>query len=186
MRALFVMPAVGLLATLAMVWSSPAFAADPHVQAPRDGVSDQDRRYANAAHQNNLFETTTGSMAQTKGVCSRVRQLGAEFAEHHLALDADLIAVATRRAIVMDAPPDPVLTAALADLTTRSGPDFDAAWLRDQIAVHQRALADGDLEIRYGWSSDVKGVAIASAPVLESHLHGAEAALTACGVGGSA
>lgn len=185
MRALFVMLAAGLLAATTMLSPSPAVAADQRATTPGEGVSDQDRYYANAAHQNNIFETTTGAIAQAKGLCRLVRELGAEFAQHHLALDADLVAVATRHAIVLDAPPDPELAAALADLTARSGPDFDLAWLRDQISVHQRALELGDLELRYGWSSDVKAVALASAPVLENHLRQAEAALTACG-GGSA
>ena len=170
-----------LAVALAVLSPGSAFAAGQRVNLPGDGVSDQDRYYANAAHQNNLFETTTGAMAETKGVCRRVRELGAEFAEHHLTMDADLIAVATRQGIVLDAPPDPVLSAALADLATRTGPDFDVTWLRDQVSVHQRALALGDREIRYGWSSEVKNFALASAPALESHLGEAEAALTACG-----
>jgi putative membrane protein len=182
MRAFFVMLAVGLLGTLLVSSPPTAFAGAARPTAPNEGVSDQDRYYANSTHQNNLFETTTGTMAETKGVCRRVRELGAQFAEHHLALDADLIAVATRNGIVLDAPPDPVLAAALADLAARSGTDFDAAWLRDQIAVHELALALGDREIRYGWSSDVKEVAATSAPVLKYHLDEATAALTACTV----
>ena len=172
MRALFMMLAVGMLVVAP---TAPARAVGPY------GVSDEDRYYANAAHQNNLFETTTGTLAETKGVCGRVRELGAEFAEHHLRMDADLVATATRQAIVLDAPPDPELTGMLTDLATRTSADFDAAWLRDQIAVHRRALADGDWEIRYGWSPEVKGVAGASASMLKNHLGEARAALTACG-----
>jgi putative membrane protein len=179
MRALVVILAVGLFGALLLCSPAPVFAGPT---GPADGVSDQDRYYANFAHQNNLFETTTGTMAETKGVCRRVRELGAEFAEHHLALDADLVAVAARNQIVLDAPPNPVFTAALADLAARSGPDFDRAWLRDQIAVHQQALAYGDKEIRYGRSSDVKGLAQASAPILAGHLAEAEAALADCGL----
>ncbi|HTI21627.1 MAG TPA: DUF4142 domain-containing protein [Kutzneria sp.] len=180
MRVSLVLLAVGLLGAL-VAWSPPsAVAAVPGAKIQAEGVSDQDRRYANAAHQNNQFEMTTGAMAETKGTCRRVRELGAEFAEHHLALDADLLAVTARQGIVLDAPPDPVLAAALTDLVARSGPDFDAAWLRDQIAVHQRALADGDQELRYGWSSDVKGEALVMARVLTAHLGEAEAALAAC------
>ncbi|WIY00863.1 DUF4142 domain-containing protein [Amycolatopsis mongoliensis] len=145
----------------------------------RADVSPQDREYLNRTHQDNLFEIVTGNLVG-RGSCARVRELGPRFAAHHTELDADLVAVSAQVAVTLYSVPDPGQLGQIADLSARSGRDFDAAWLRDQIAAHLRGLAQGERETRNGWSPEVKALAARSAPVLRHHLDQALAAAVAC------
>ncbi|MEQ0563986.1 DUF4142 domain-containing protein [Amycolatopsis sp. NEAU-NG30] len=150
--------------------ATPASAAD---------VSTQDREYLNRAHQSNLFEIVTGNLAE-RGECTRVRQLGPRFAAHHTELDADLVAVATRVAVPLYSVPEADQLGQITDLASRSGPDFDAAWLRDQFAAHVRAIELGEREQRIGWSPEVKSLAARSEPVLRHHLEEVQEAAAEC------
>ncbi|WIV54719.1 DUF4142 domain-containing protein [Amycolatopsis nalaikhensis] len=154
--------------------TAPAAAA-----AVRVDVSAQDRAYLNQAHQNNLFEIVAGNLVD-RGGCARVRELGPRFAAHHTALDAELIGVATRTDTTLYSVPDPGQLTRIADLSTRSGDDFDTAWLRDQLAAHLRGLAEGEVETRSGWSPEVKDLAARTAPVLRHHLEEVVAAMAEC------
>lgn len=154
----------------ALLPATPASAAD---------VSTQDREYLNRTHQNNLFEIVTGNLAE-RGQCARVRELGPRFAAHHTALDADLVAVATRVAVPLYSVPEVNQLAQITDLASRSGPDFDAAWLRDQWAAHVRAIELGEREQRSGWSPEVKALAVRSEPVLRHHLEEVVEAAAEC------
>ena len=157
-------------------------AAAPAAAAVPADVSPQDREYLNQAHQANLFEIVTGNLVE-RGSCPRVRELGPRFAAHQTALDADLIAVAARTAVPLYSVPDPDQLARIADVAARSGRDFDVAWLRDQLEVHLRSIAQGEQETRYGWSPEVKELAARSAPVLRHHLEEVLAAEGACTAG---
>jgi putative membrane protein len=174
MKARSALVVAALLGVLLPV--APAASAEP---APRADVSAQDREYLNRTHQDNLFEIVTGNLVD-RGSCARVRELGREFVAHHTELDAELIAVATQDAVTLYSVPDAGQLEQVADLAARSGPDFDTAWLRDQIAAHLRATALGDRETRYGWSPEVKALADRSAPVLHHHLQEAVTALNTC------
>ncbi|HWD02694.1 MAG TPA: DUF4142 domain-containing protein [Amycolatopsis sp.] len=153
-----------------------AGAAPPPV---RSDVSQQDREYLNRTHQDNLFEIVTGNLGD-RGSCARVRELGPRFAAHHTELDADLVAVSAQAAVTLYSVPDPGQLRQIADLSARSGGDFDTAWLRDQVAAHLRGLAQGERETRNGWSPEVKALAARSAPVLWHHLDEVRAAVATC------
>ncbi|MGW3965126.1 DUF4142 domain-containing protein [Amycolatopsis sp. NPDC005003] len=179
MRARFALVIAAVLGLLPA--SAPAASAAPAAPVRAD-VSQQDREYLNRAHQANLYEIVTGRLA-ARGTCARVRELGQEFAEHHTALDADLIGVAARVAVPLYSVPEPGQLAEIADLSVRSGPDFDLTWLRDQIAAHVRTVALAEAETGYGWSAEVRALAARSEPVLRRHLEEAVAALETCTTG---
>ncbi len=173
-------PAILAAAALAgILLTAPAAQAASAGPRPAD-TSELDRQYLNRAHQDNLFEIITGDLAASKGLCPQVRTLGAEFADHHLALDADLIAVSAREGVPLAGSPDPGQLGEIAGLVIRSGPDFDLTWLQDQIDVHVRDLKLGELELTFGWSPEVKRLALEAAPVLQHHLDETTAALATC------
>ncbi|MEU4250165.1 DUF4142 domain-containing protein [Amycolatopsis sp. NPDC026612] len=179
MKARSTLFAAAVLGALLAAAPAAAAAPAPAARPAQADVSAQDREYLNRTHQNNLYEIVTGTLAE-RGGCARVRELGPRFAEHHTALDADLIAVATGTGVMLYSVPDNDQLTQIADLAARSGRDFDTAWLRDQVAAHLRATALGEWETRYGWSSAVKALAARSEPVLRHHLDETLAAIEAC------
>lgn len=184
MRVLSVLAALGLCGALTLV-SPAAHAVDP--QAVSVGVrqlSQQDRVFLERSHQNNLTEIIAGDLAVKKGECPQVRELGAMLITHHLALDAEVTAVATRYGVPLPQAPSAEQAAELSDLAWRSGRDFDMAWLRFAIITHVQALALGEQEILLGQQPDVKQVAVKAQPVLRHHLEQAVAAWEKCAQSG--
>ncbi|MGW5720156.1 DUF4142 domain-containing protein [Amycolatopsis sp. NPDC003865] len=176
MKARSALAAVAVLGVLLPVAPAAAAAPAPPVRAD---VSAEDREYLNRTHQNNLFEIFTGDLTG-RGKCLAVRELGPRFAAHHTDLDAELVGVAAREGVTLYSVPEPGQLARIADLAVRSGADFDAAWLREQIAAHLEAIALADVETRHGWSAEVKALAARSAPVLHHHFEEVVSALNAC------
>lgn len=143
-------------------------------------ISEQDRIYVSYAYRNSVFEFIIGNLAAAKGTCPGVRELGAEFVQHHVALGANLIAIATRNGLQLSDVLDPDQAGQVVRLSTLTGPEFDSSWLREQVDAHLRVLTLGVLELAYGRSADVKQLVLDAEPVLNSRLDDVIAVLTQC------
>jgi putative membrane protein len=132
--------------------------------------SAQDRAWMVAAHQNNLTEIQAGRAALAKSGNAVVREHGELFIRDHSRLDADLRAVAEDLNVELPSQPSPAQRATLASVSALSGSAFDAAWIRSQLAGHQKAKADGQKELAEGSDARVKELAQAAAPVIQMHL----------------
>jgi putative membrane protein len=163
---------LGLLSALVLIV--------PSAQAVTPQLAPQDQQFLEKSHQNNLAEVFAGNLAQSKGECPQVRHLGAELVAHHLELDMDVITVAMRHGVPLSQAPSAEQLAELNEVATKSGREFDLAWLRLQIATHLKAIELGELETRYGQDPDVRHLAAKAAPILQHHLTEAQAALQSC------
>jgi putative membrane protein len=163
---------LGLLSALVLIV--------PSAQAVTPQLAPQDQQFLEKSHQNNLAEIFAGNLAQSKGECPQVRQLGAELVAHHLELDMEVITVAMRHGVPLSQAPSAEQLAELNEVAMKSGREFDLAWLRLQIATHIKAIELGELEMRYGQDPDVRQLAAKAAPILQHHLAEAQAALQSC------
>ena len=59
-------------------------------------------------------------------------------------------------------------------LAALSGPDFDRAYMKDQVKIHERSLRDFQREIRDGQDDDVKAFAARVLPLVAEHLQTAQ------------
>jgi putative membrane protein len=157
------LPVVGLLACLFVLLA-------PVPAGAQGAVNDQDRAFLVAAHQSNLAEIAAGQAAQAQATTEEVREHGQRFIVDHTALDADVTRVAAALGVQLPATPSPEQEASLAAVTAQQGAAFDAAWTQQQIASHEASLALGQTELAAGSNAEVKGLATAAAPVVESHL----------------
>jgi putative membrane protein len=163
---------VGLLGALVLIV--------PSAQAVTPQLAPQDQEYLEKSHQNNLAEVFAGNLAQSKGECPQVRELGAELVRHHLELDIEVITVAMRHGVPLSQAPSAEQLTELNEVAMKSGREFDLSWLRLQIATHVKAIKLGELETQYGQDPDVRQLAAKAAPILQHHLAEAEAALQSC------
>ena len=143
-----------------------ALAASPASAAPNE----QDQQFLVGAHQGNLAEIAAGQAAVAQAATPGVKEMGQQLITDHQALDAQLTAVAQQLGVALPDAPTAEQQAALAEVQTKSGQDFDTAWLYLQIQAHRQALALGEAELAGGAEQFVKDLAAAAAPVIQRHL----------------
>ncbi|WBB67197.1 DUF4142 domain-containing protein [Micromonospora sp. WMMD812] len=154
----------GLLAALVVVGVAPAAAAQAAAQP-----SSQDTQYLQAIHQVNLFEITTGELAQQKGQNQRVKDLGKMFVTDHTQLDQTVQQTASQLNVQLPNAPTADQQAVIDQLNNASGAEFDRQWVTAQLAGHVQAIQATQTEISQGSEQSVVQLAQTSLPVLQAH-----------------
>lgn len=128
--------------------------------------------YATQAALSDLYEITSGQLAQSKGTSAHVKQLGATMVQHHTQTSQTLKA-ALPKAGVNTPPPtslDARRAAMVADLQRASGAEFDRLFLEQQRMAHQEALALHSTYAAEGDNPTLKQVAATATPVIKQHI----------------
>ena len=128
--------------------------------------------FITAASQSDEFEIQEGQLAQSMSTNSKVKSFGAMMVQDHTMTTNNL-----HKAIVaagMTPPPPPPLRPAPADkvaaLQAMSGKAFDKAFVDQQVAAHEEALA---VQTNYSQTGDtpaIKKAAAKTVPVVQRHL----------------
>src|SRR4051812_35353237 len=128
------------------------------------------RVYLPEAAQANQFEIVTGQLAQERGQSSAVKALGAMFVTDHTALLQQGAQVAQQLGIPAPTTLDARRQAIVDRLRTLSGAQFDAAWLRVQLAAHQQALALNLLAAIRGENPAIRTLGQGALPIITKHF----------------
>ncbi|TDC76566.1 DUF4142 domain-containing protein [Micromonospora sp. KC606] len=155
---------LGLLAALVLVGLAPAAAAQAAAQP-----SQQDTQYLQALHQVNLFEITTGDLAQQKGQNADVKRLGEMFKTDHTQLDQTVQSTAQQLNVTLPGEPTADQQQVIDQLNSASGAEFDRAWVTAQLAGHVQAIQATQTEISQGSEQSVIQLAQDALPVLQAH-----------------
>jgi putative membrane protein len=140
-------------------------------------VSGLDERWLTVHIETNLFEIAGGEAALDRAVTDDVRGLAAELVRDHSAALAEAQALAEKLGIAVPDRPSPLQDWALRAVSQFEGVDFDR-WFADlQVAGHRQAIVEAATEAKRGCNRKVRGLAVASLPVLQAHLEHAEAVL---------
>ncbi|MFE9652271.1 DUF4142 domain-containing protein [Micromonospora sp. NPDC006431] len=168
---------LGLLAAMVVVGVAPAAAAQAAAQP-----STQDTQYLQALHQVNLFEITSGNLAQQKGQNAQVKDLGKQFVTDHTQLDQTVKSTAQQLNVQLPNNPTADQQKVLDHLNTLSGAAFDKAWVTAELAGHVQAIQATQTEISQGSEQSVITVAQDALPVLQAHLDALTALAQTLGV----
>ncbi|MGR6321204.1 DUF4142 domain-containing protein [Micromonospora soli] len=168
---------LGLLAALVLVGLAPATAAQAAAQP-----STQDTQYLQALHQVNLFEITTGNLAQQKGRNQQVKDLGKMFVTDHTQLDQTVKSTAQQLTVQLPSEPTSDQQKVINKLNNLSGAEFDKAWVTAQLAGHVQAIQATQTEISQGSEQSVVQLAQDALPVLQAHLDALTALAQTLGV----
>ncbi|MEO5587323.1 MAG: DUF4142 domain-containing protein [Novosphingobium sp.] len=129
--------------------------------------------FANAAASSGAFEIATSRLAGEKAASAKIKSFAQAMIKAHTEASAKLMVAAA--AAVPPVTPDSQLTAmqqqTLADLTGKSGAEFDTAYAKVQVEAHQTTL---DALKAYSASGDVpslKSFATALVPTVTAHLN---------------
>ena len=146
-----------------------AVGANDAMAAPVSGG----QAFVNMAGASDAFEIQTSKLAATNGASAAVKKFAAQMISAHEGSTAKLKALTATLSPPLT--PDPALNAeqqqTLADLKTKQGAEFDAAYAAAQVAGHQQTL---DMLKGYAATGDVpqlKTFASDLAPTVAAHLN---------------
>lgn len=130
--------------------------------------------FVTAAAQADMVELGTGRLALTKTQSEDVKQFAQQVIDDHTQSSAKLKEAAAQARL-----PLPTGLAAgdqdkLAELKAAKPEAFDGAYLRMQVAVHERAVTVFRRYAEAGTDATLKAFAADSLPVLEAHLRHAK------------
>lgn len=133
-------------------------------------ASSPDRGFYVKAAAGGMAEVETGKLAQQKGSSEAVRSFGAKMVADHTAANEKLMALAASKQVKLPKGMDFKHKIMHKSLGTKSGADFDKAYIKGQIADHKATIELFEREIASGKDADAKAFATTSLPVVKSHL----------------
>ncbi len=174
-----------MLAITALLWgcgqssSDSKAKADSTNEALSDAAKDthainvadeEDARFAVDAANGGMAEVQLGQIAQDKGADSRVKAFGKMMVEHHSKANDELRALAASKNIALPATPGEDKEKTIADISSKSGKDFDKAYIRQMVEDHEKTVKlfeDGQKDVE---DAEIRAFIDKTLPVLKSHL----------------
>ncbi|MGK5629990.1 DUF4142 domain-containing protein [Streptomyces sp. URMC 123] len=148
----------------------PATAVDS-TPAAGGSVNAADTAFLKSAHQGNLAEIAAGEDAVKHATTSCVMRTGRTLVTDHTKLDGDVKRVADKVGVSLPNAPTPEQQKELAEVQGKAGSKaYDEAWLKVQVAAHEKTLGLIDRELKEGRNAEVKATAKAARPVVSTHL----------------
>ena len=166
--------------SIATVAAAPAAASShPASHHASSAVSSLDRHWLESSIQTDLTEIEGGTTALHKSSQSTVLKLARTIVSQHETLLHGTAALARQLGVTVPTSPSASQTHTLNSVAELSGTKFNIAFSRAQIAGHQTAATQTQLEIAHGSNALVKANARKGLPMIEMHLTMAKQALSA-------
>jgi putative membrane protein len=152
----------------------------PAPAAPAPAPTMSDANIFAALDEANMADSTTGSMAATKGTRAEVKAYGREMMKDHHALRVEGQALAKKLNVTPQPAPDDSSAAmdrALADSLTAmpAGPAWDKFYIDHAVTHHQMVLMTAQTAMSSTQTPEIKAMLTKAAPIIQSHLDKAKA-----------
>jgi len=121
-------------------------------------------------------EVDLATLAQKKAGSEQTRALASELRADHDRANAELMAIARRKGMAVDAEPGDELRQVTTKLTDLNGADFDRAYTDQMVQAHQRAMQLFEDFSHTGSDPDLRAFAAKVLPTLRRHLDMAQSA----------
>jgi putative membrane protein len=142
-------------------------------------ADDQAVKVLSDLHHANQMEIHMGKMAKEKSQSSDVQAYGDKLVKDHQDADDKVLKIAKDDGITLLAPADQGMMAKMesskgenkmADLSAKSGADFDRAFLKEMVADHKKDIAKMEKAQKSLTQADVKDLVTNVLPTLREHL----------------
>jgi putative membrane protein len=130
-----------------------------------------DKKFVKDSALGGLTEVELGKLAAEKGSTDAVKQFGQRMVSDHSKANAQLKEAAGKSNIDVPAALDSKHQSRVDKLAKLSGPEFDKAYIKDQVKDHKHDIDDFKSEAQNGSDPNVKQFAMATLPTLEEHLN---------------
>ena len=133
-------------------------------------VDKADSDFAVDAANGNITEVELGKLAIKNGKSARVKNFGAMMVKDHGKANAKLMTLSKGKNLNLSSTPNAGGQKMIADLSKKTGDEFDKAYISSMIADHKEDVQKfGDATNRLQ-DPDLKKYAIKTLPVLQKHL----------------
>ncbi|MGN7863570.1 DUF4142 domain-containing protein [Chryseobacterium sp. 22458] len=142
-------------------------------------LSDQDKKFADAAAKGGLMEVMMGKLAETNAANSTVKSLGAMMVTDHTKANDELKQWASAAGYTLPAALDAEKQKMYDDLKAKKGADFDKKYTDLMVSDHKEDIEEFKKEASEGKDASLKSFAGKTLPTLEHHLKESEKAKNA-------
>ena len=133
-----------------------------------------DKKFVKDSALGGMTEVELGKLAAQKGSSDAVKQFGQRMVDDHSKANSQLKEIASKSSIEVPAELDSKHQSRVDKLAKLSGPDFDKAYMKDQVKDHEHDVSDFKSEAQYGSDPNIKQFAMNTLPVLQEHLTAAK------------
>lgn len=138
--------------------------------APTNGAQTFDVLFAQAAAASGIGEVAVGEIGQKKATNPRLQEFSRMVVADHTKVNKDLMALAAQKGIALPSDFDARFKFGLQALSGASKEEFDASYVKVQMAIHLEAVAVFEAEIKHGEDEDIKALAKQALPKIKEHL----------------
>ncbi len=143
---------------------------------PKNALSDQDKKFADAAAKGGMMEVMMGKLAATNAENSVVKSLGAMMVTDHTQLNDELMKWASGIGYTLPAGLDAEKQKMYDELKAKKGKDFDKKYTDLMVSDHKEDIEAFKKEASDGKESSLKSFAGKALPTLDHHLKESEKA----------
>lgn len=144
-----------------------------------NSLSDQDKKFADAAAKGGMMEVMMGELAASNGSNTVVKALGSMMVKDHGKANDELKKWASAAGYTLPAGLDAEKQKEYDDLKAKKGAEFDRAYTDLMVEDHQKDIAEFKKQANEGKESALKSFASKTLPTLEHHLMESEKAKNA-------
>lgn len=153
----------------AMPATDSAAVKTPTTNTPAS-LTDQDKKFADAAAQGGMMEVMLGELAATNASAASVKSLGAMMAKDHGKANEELKSWASTAGYTLPTTMNAEQQKMYDDLKAKKGTDFDRAYADAMVTDHKKDIAAFKKEASDGGETSLKSFAGKTVPTLEHHL----------------
>ncbi|MHA4895215.1 DUF4142 domain-containing protein [Pedobacter sp. PWIIR3] len=133
-------------------------------------VDQMDIDFAKKAAVGGMAEVEFGKLAQEKSTNAKVKEFATMMVNDHGKANGELMAIATSKSIALPTSLDDEHMKKKEELQSKSGMDFDKAYVAAMVEGHNKTLALMQDAAQNCKDSELKAFAAKTAPVVKAHL----------------
>jgi putative membrane protein len=130
-----------------------------------------DKKFVKKSALGGMTEVELGKLAAEKASSDAVKKFGQRMVDDHSKANDQLKQFAGKSSIEVPAALDSKHQSRVDKLAKLSGPEFDKAYLKDQVKDHEHDVDEFKSEAQYGSDPNIKQFAMQTLPTLQEHLN---------------
>lgn len=142
-------------------------------------LSDQDKKFADAAAQGGIMEVMMGQLAETNAASQTVKTLGGMMVKDHSKANDELKKWASAIGYTLPTGLDSEKQKKYDELKAKKGAEFDRMYTDLMVSDHKKDIEEFKKEVSQGTEASLKSFADKTIPTLEHHLMESEKAKNA-------
>lgn len=137
-------------------------------------VAEEDSKFAVDAANGGMTEVQLSKIAEEKATDAKVKEFAKMMIADHSKANDELKSLATNKNITLPAAPDADMQKAIADVSGKSGSDFDKAYVAQMVKDHEKTVKlfeDGQKDVK---DAELKAFIDKTLPAIKAHLEHAK------------